>query len=146
MAKNRTDEIIESLKEAAATAASRLRAHITATNKAGVPLWNIQMEAIRLALAYEMGEPVAKTEAKELKLSGDLNKSVMQALADPTIRHKLLGTSVPLPSEDVIDVQSGSFEGPGESETVLEDVREQPGELLPGDSGSQSLEQTARSS
>lgn len=148
LAKDRTEELTEALRDAATTAAARLRAHITATNKMGQPLWDVQIAAIKLALAYELGEPVTKTEAKELKLSGNVSKEVMQALADPTIRHKLLGTTVPLPLENPPDTPSpepGSPEGPGEPEEVLDPVRERPGELLPGDTGSQPLEQAVTS-
>src|SRR5258706_15134821 len=104
LARDRTNSLLEEIEESAMTAIARLRAHITATTKAGQPLWQVQMDAIKLALAYQLGQPTAKSEAKELKLSGDLNESVRQALADPTIRGKLLRAPVPLPSEEVIDV------------------------------------------
>lgn len=146
LAKDRTDTLMEGLQDAAVNAITRLRAHITATDKMGRPLWNIQMEAIKLALAYQLGQPTAKTESKELKLSGDLNKTVLQALNDPTIRRKLL--PVPLPEPEPLDTtttESRSSEGDGQSPTVPTYLREGAGDVLQRMSRGESMEQAVGS-
>ena len=67
LAKDQTKEIEETVKEAARLAAARLVAHLTATNKMGQPIWDVQWNAIKLALAYAMGQPVEKSVSRNFK-------------------------------------------------------------------------------
>jgi hypothetical protein len=98
LAKDRTDTLLEALQKATTIAAYRLIAHIIATNQQGQPLWDVQWKAIQLALQMngQPGVPVARSENKKLSLSGDFNKTLQQALAEPRVQ-KLLGLAVPLP-------------------------------------------------
>lgn len=119
LAKDRTDTLVDALEKATTVAAYRLIAHIIATNKIGQPLWDVQWKAIQLALQMngQPGVPVARTEAKNLKLTGDFNKTIQQALAEPRVQ-KMLGLAVPLPSGNWVQDDFGELE----PRTVSEDT------------------------
>ena len=146
LAKDQTKEIEESVKEAARLAAARLIAHLTATNKQGKPLWDVQWNAIKLALAYSLGQPVEKSVSQELQIKGDLNKELRRVLSDPTIRQHIvpppiLEAEVIEPADHTPAITSGS--GGGKGPEQVSDIRAEPDGVLQGDSGGSALEQTA---
>ncbi len=130
LAKDQTKEIEETVKEAARLAAARLVAHLTATNKMGQPIWDVQWNAIKLALAYAMGQPVEKSVSQELQLKGNLNQELRRVLSDPTVRHHL----VPPPKIIEAEIEEGlepallekpreEAQGPTEEQRAVEEVR-----------------------
>jgi len=145
LAKDQTREIEESVKEAARLAAARLIAHLTATNNQGKPIWDVQWNAIKLALAYSLGQPVEKSISQELQIKGDLNKELRRVLSDPTVRHHIVPPPVIEaqiePADQPPAITSGASGGEGPTEVL--DLREPPNEVLPGNPGSTTLEQTA---
>jgi len=142
LAKDQTREVEETVREAARLAAARLVAHLTATNNQGKPIWDVQWNAIKLALAYAMGQPVEKSVSQELQIKGDLNKELRRVLSDPTIRHHIVPPQAIEaeiePADQPPAITSGASSGEGPTEVL--DLREPANEVLPGSSGSSTLE------